>query len=644
MRWFWQRRKKEETTATTTLLVETPERLARITSPRASRRTHPLEVAMEPRDALLAFARDLLNAQGARVRVEEDDLVIATFSDGATTRYTTTLARAHAEEETALLTQGAPVLETLFEEASRRARVSTATLVRGEDPAAIAMGSLIAPPGACGRCAGGGHERWQAGIPTCDACPMRHDALALFWERSPVAAQITRWDNESGVELTYRNSGRDRRGRRDEWLRLAFNTQTGARLTPLTLDQLAAAKSGADTPLSLESLGVATERAREAVQPGMEALSAYLAQRVGSEFQRRVEELTATHERLRRERPNDATAISSLLERELSSLADVYAIEVEASLEAVCYITSPVAQVKFETERDTDLLVSVDAGRGVVRSPVCAGCSATVSAGRVCARGHVYCPACAETCAHCGAMRCLSCGETPLAPCSLCRDLTCSACARKCDRCGERFCADHVWDCVEGDQTLCLRDLTLCGECEAPLCHTHAAACSVCGEALCPRHTRACKTGGEVLCAHHSTGCTTCQQPLCSTHIRRCEECGQGACRDDIFTCLGCGRSLCGCSNPTPCATCGENFCAPCHDGTPTCPACRNPAPASDDELAPLRLAAEREPAISLKRAWMMGRNALAQVYISRGLGREEVYIISEQGDIIASRRKGWRA
>jgi len=81
-----------------------------------------------------------------------------------------------------------------------------------------------------------------------------------------------------------------------------------------------------------------------------------------------------------------------------------------------------------------------------------------------------------------------------------------------------------------------------------------------------------------------------------------------------------------------------------CHGGDATCLACRDLSPASEADLEPLRLAAEREPAITLKRAWQMGRNALARVYITRSLGREEAYVVSEQGDIIASRRKGWRA
>ncbi|HEU0027846.1 MAG TPA: hypothetical protein VFQ25_12080 [Ktedonobacterales bacterium] len=652
MKWFWQRRKKDMATPGSTLVEEPPRRIARTTAPprittppRAGVRSTPLGAAMEPRDALLAFARDLLNARGARVRVEEDDLITATLSDGSSVRYTTTLARASAEEETTLLTQGAPALDLLFEEAARQARISAAVLARGDDPAALAMRSLTPPIEACGRCAGGGSEGWQAGAATCDACPLRHDAPALRWESRPVAARVIRWKDEPSIELTYRVTGRDRRGRRDEWLRVALNMRTGRRMASLTLDQLAAAQpvSPASTPPDTSG-AAAVERAREALRPGMEALSAYLSQRVEVEFQRQVEDVTAAHERLKRERPDEASTISSSLDRELSSLGDVYGIEVEASLEAVCYITSPVALVAIETERGASLAVSVDAGWGIVYPPTCAGCGSATAAGRVCAHGHVYCSDCAAACAHCGAMRCAGCDEQPLAPCGLCRDLVCSACSRVCDACSGYFCSTHVWACVEGDQTLCLSDLALCDECQAPLCQTHASLCSACGEPLCPRHARVCKTGGETLCAAHAASCVTCSQPVCAAHVIRCEECAEAVCGDDIFACLGCGRALCACASLAPCASCAASYCGRCRDDEDRCPACRVLVPAGEAELALLRLASEHEPTISLKRAWLTGRNMLTQVYVSRGLGREEAYLISEDGKIIASYRKGWRA
>jgi hypothetical protein len=658
MKWFWQRRKKDVAAPGATLLEEPAQRISRATKPprvtapprvtmppRLGVRSAPLGAIMEPRDALLAFARDLLNAQGARVRVEEDDLVTATLPDGSSARYTTTLARAHAEEETALLTQGAPALELLFEEAARQARVSAATLARGDDPTALAMRSLTLPIEACGRCTGGGQESWRMGAPTCDACPLRHEAPALHWESPPVAARVIRWADEPSIELTYRMTGRDRSGRRDEWLRLAFNAQTGERVAPLTLDQLAAAQSVSAASITTATAGAAAvERARAALQPGMEALSAYLSQRVGAEFQRQVEDVTAAHERLRRERPDEASDISASLARELSSLGDVYGIEVEASLEALCHVTSPVALVAMEIEGGASLAFSVDSGRSIVRLPTCAGCGSTIAAGRVCAHGHAYCSDCAEACAHCGAMRCAACGAEPLAPCGLCGERACATCSRVCDACGERFCPTHVWACEEGDQILCLRHLILCEECQAPLCQTHVASCSVCGEPRCSRHARVCKTGGEALCPAHVTTCVTCGLPLCEKHTARCEECDQAVCGDDILACLGCGRALCACSSPAPCASCAATYCGRCRDDEDRCPACRALVPAGEAELALLRLASEHEPAISLKRAWLTGHNMLTQVFISRGLGREEAYLVSENGKIIASHRKGWRA
>ncbi|MGH2502982.1 MAG: hypothetical protein ACRDID_10740, partial [Ktedonobacterales bacterium] len=97
MKWFWQRRKKPPEASAAPIADRAPDHVTRVTAPRAGVRSTP-QAGAEPRDALLAFARDLLNAQGARVRIEEDDLVVASLASGAIARYTTTIARARAEE------------------------------------------------------------------------------------------------------------------------------------------------------------------------------------------------------------------------------------------------------------------------------------------------------------------------------------------------------------------------------------------------------------------------------------------------------------------------------------------------------------------------------------------------------------------
>lgn len=645
MRWFWQRKKHDTPQPIGAEIVEAPPRSTRVTSPRQASRTGPLAGAEEPRDALLAFARDLLNAQGARVRVEEDDLVIATYPDTPPVRYTTTLTRARAEEETTLLTQGAPTLESLFEAAEQRARASGMTLSAITDPGALALHALARPGATCGRCSGAGRAQWASQAATCDTCPLREGGMALQWERAPTGARILRWEEETSVELTYRISGRDRRGRRDEWLRVAYNPETGARLPIVSAERLA-------TAIALTSDGVGErERATKAVglansalEPGAQALAAYLAQRVSGEYLRRVEDLKNTHERLKRERSQEAPQLATSLERDLASLGDVYGVEVEVALESICLIASPLAVVSVEMESGSGATVVVDAGRGAVRPPACAGCGAPVSAGRVCAHGHIQCASCAQACSHCDALACGVCGDTQLSLCGLCGEGACAACARTCDACGSAFCPNHVWTCAEGDQVLCLNDLILCAECQTPLCQEHATACNVCGQSLCARHTRVCATGGETLCATHAQSCATCHQSLCATHTERCEECERPVCATDANTCAGCGRLLCDCADMTPCASCGGLYCARCHAGEPACPACRALTPAGEAELALLRVAAEHEPTISLKRTWMTGQNALARVYVSRGLGREEAFLISDEGEVIGAHRKGWRA
>lgn len=643
MRWFWQRRKKDSS-APVGDGVEVVERTPHATGPRANVRSIPLADGAEPRDALLAFARDVLNAQGARVRVEDDDLVIATFAGAPAARYTSTIARARAEVETTLLTPGAPSLDTLFDEAARHAQLTTLTLAPSADAVDIAMNVASLAHDMCGRCAGG-HAIWLAGAPSCDTCPLRRDQLALRWDSPPANGEITSWTTAQSIELTYRIAGRDRRGRHDEWVRLAFDTRTGARLEPLTTAQIASSQATSDAG-EMDS-GAAESGIRWAqgtLRPGMEALAGYLSQRVGVEYQQRADEVTQTHERLKRERPDEASAIEVALDRELASLADVYGVDVDASLEALCFITTPIAVISLTTEAGGALNLDVDIGRAAIRPPICGACGRPATAGRVCANGHVRCAACVEACGRCDTLRCPDCSVAPFPRCALCHEPTCPSCARVCDTCGETHCADHVWTCVEGDQTLCLRDLTLCEECQAPLCANHTSVCTACTVALCPRHARACKSGGEILCAAHAASCVTCAAPLCAAHAQHCEECWKALCREDTITCLGCGRGVCDCASPAPCASCGASYCARCRDDGASCPACRALTPASEADLGPLRVAANHDPSISLKRAWLTGRNALARVYIGRGLGRDEAYVVSEQGEVITSRRKGWRA
>lgn len=635
MRWFWQRRKKDEPAGEGAVT----------TAPRAAAVTGRPAPSAELSDDLLRFARDLLNAQGARVRAEDDDLLIATLPDGGAARYTTTLARARAEEQTTLLSQGAAALETFFDEAAQRARlVSLRLSSTSTEPGVIALAQRAPLAGACGRCVGAGGEAWLAGALSCAACPVRAGRVALTWAERPVAGRKLTESDAQSVELVYRLIGRDRRGRRDEWLRLAFDLTTGRKLPPVDLTLLAAAQPAPLPTNARDSLAAASARAQERLRPALDTLAALLRQRVADDYQRRIVEVTSTHERLRRERPEEVTAIAGTLDRELASLAEVYGVEVEARLESVVFITSTVAQVAIETAQDVGPTVAVDLGRSLVAGPVCAVCAEDVHAGRICVRGHAICARHLSVCAHCETPRCPICEPAAATVCALCGDATCATCATTCDTCGRLFCASHTWRCAEGDHTLCLEHLNVCGACGDPLCAAHTSQCGDCGAQRCQRHIRRCKTCGEARCETHALICVTCGQALCETHAARCEQCGQRVCGDDVFACLGCGRTLCACAGIAACASCGADYCATCRAEGGVCPACHALETPGDDDLLALAQAAEWEPAINLKRKWQVGRNARARVYIARGLGFEEAWALTDTGEVIETRRKGWLA
>jgi hypothetical protein len=638
VKWFWQRRKKDAPVADGAVAVATAPRAAAITA-----RPAP---SAELRDDLLRFARDVLVAQGAHVRAEEDDLLLATLPDGGVARYTTTLARARAEEETTLLAQGAAALETFFDDAAQHARLVALRLSpTSTDPTVIAL-ERLAPLAetACGRCVGRGGEGWLADAPTCAACPLRSGRPALTWAEPPVAGRALRQSETWSVELVYRLIGRDRRGRRDEWLRLAFDSATGRMLTPIELILLAAAQPATSPADSRAMLAAASAHAQERLLPALDTLAALLRQRVADDYQRRIVEVTTTHERLRRERPDETTAIAGALDRELASLAEVYGVEVEARLESVAFISSTSAQVAIEMANGLGPTVAVDLGRGVVSGPACAVCGEDVRAGHVCARGHAVCARHASVCAHCATPRCPVCEPAAATTCALCGDPTCDACATACDECGRAFCALHTWRCAEGDHTLCLEHLNVCEACGDPLCPTHTLSCGACGARRCQRHARACTACGEARCETHALVCATCGAALCEAHAARCEQCGRSVCAADSFACLGCGRTLCACAGIAACASCGADYCAACREEGGACPACRALEAATDADLLALAQAAEREPAISLKRKWQVGRNARARVYVARGLGFEEAWALTDEGEVIETRRKGWLA
>jgi len=171
----------------------------------------------------------------------------------------------------------------------------------------------------------------------------------------------------------------------------------------------------------------------------------------------------------------------------------------------------------------------------------------------------------------------------------------------------------------------------------------HTLTCGACGDTLCTDHALACKQCGQTLCAQHASRCVACQQPLCATHALACEQCGQTMCAQDTFACLGCGRQLCSCAAPAACETCQIAYCAQCRGETNTCTGCGSLADATEADLALLRRAAEREPAINLRSRWQAGYNARATIFIARGVaGRRAVYVVAPDGEIVGTHATGW--
>src|SRR5215469_14871086 len=215
-----------------------------VTVNRSEVKTHPFTTVVEPRDALLRFARDYLVASGARVRVVDADLLSAALQDGRSVRYTTSLARARNEEQTELLVQGGTALAELLDECAGRSRLVALRLWDTGDPVAIARAALAAPVARCTICAPAldNHGYSQPGAVLyepqhCERCPWRESRTVLAGFGPTITGGQERRRRESqSVELTFHMIGTDRRGRHDEWKRIAFDLATGRETALVSLD------------------------------------------------------------------------------------------------------------------------------------------------------------------------------------------------------------------------------------------------------------------------------------------------------------------------------------------------------------------------------------------------------------------------
>lgn len=391
---FWRRKAEKRTEsddALADMIRSAPAQVATVA--RSDVPTKPLAMPpIELRDALLRFARDYLIARGARVRAEDTDLISAVLADGSVVRYTTTLARARADEETELLVQGGTALATLVDDSSERARVTSLRLATAGTPVELARTAIAEPDAGCGRCLGNTSVESSA---LCRRCPLREGRFVLRGVGRVTTAQEVRRADLHAIELAYHVVSSDRQGRRDDWMRLAFDCDDGRAIEPLPLETVALALA-ADLPATdiAPLLEAANDAATKILRRALDASGAFLRLRSEGEYQRRLDDIRTTFDRVQREGTSDPNAAEAAFRREMERLNDIFAVSVDAQLESVAFIASPAALVSLKRSSAHDLPLWVDIGRAQVIAPKCASCGVSVRVGNLCNKAHVTCPPC----------------------------------------------------------------------------------------------------------------------------------------------------------------------------------------------------------------------------------------------------------
>ncbi len=385
MRWFWQRRRQRQAEVAAPSSAATHSKAVQRAPTTSGRLGQPRLLTGD----LLALARDYLQSVGGRVRVEDEDVLSATLPDGSLVRYTTTLAKARADESMTLLVEGSEALAVMLDDIATRSRLTALRLTSVANPVALAV---------------------------------EQGRLALHWRTAgPLSARVVQHDESVAVELAYLVVARDRYGRQDVWVRQAVETAFGRTVPMLSDTALAPAQPDVVPADHEQQLILARASAERLIEETLAATGVFLRQRSLDEYRRRLEEVATTFDRLQHESPETARAAKIGRKREISALSEVYAVDVEARLESACFIRSSLAQVALRPSNgNTELLVHVDLGRQCVILPDCSVCGMSMQAGYVCDSGHALCAQCALACEQCGAWRCGACGEPEQVTCAKC--------------------------------------------------------------------------------------------------------------------------------------------------------------------------------------------------------------------------------
>jgi hypothetical protein len=392
--------------------------------------THPLTTLVEPKDALLRFARDYLLASGARVRVEDTDVLSATLADGHQVRYTTSLVRARNEEDTDLLVQGGTTLAELLDECASRSRIVSLKLWETGSPEVIAEAALAAPLPRCAGCrtstasqdtarsrgTDGAAGGTMAGLQYCERCPWREGKTVLDGF-GPItrSRELRRYDGRS-MELTFHIVSTDRSGRHDEWKRIAFDLAGGHKIALLSLESVLRMETDSEFLFGHEATALIDQGinyGQMLLRDAASALAKFLRLRDAEDYQRRVDDISTTYDRLLRERAPEQDAIQDAFQRELTRLADAYTVDIDVQLDSIAIITSRIAEIELRDKAGRVISVQVDIGRSCLLPLHCDICGEALQTGRCCYRGHLVCAACTFT---------ENLAATPGSGCSLCAE------------------------------------------------------------------------------------------------------------------------------------------------------------------------------------------------------------------------------
>jgi hypothetical protein len=233
------------------------------------------------------------------------------------------------------------------------------------------------------------------------------------------------------------------RGHREELMRVAINPTTGARVELVDEAALRRARSADSEDITDAWTTVppsALWRVQELLEPAARAAARLARIQALPDYQRRQGNIETMYVRLLQEAPERGADVLAARTRELSRLAENYAIDLDIHVLNVTTILSPMAEVRVRYGADS-VNVDVDLGRGSVAALACAACGSAWRVGARCAEGHITCLACQQRCDHCGRRQCARCATLPMSWCSTCGKQVCQKCAESAARGRHRPCA-----------------------------------------------------------------------------------------------------------------------------------------------------------------------------------------------------------